>query len=320
MNREERSRLVKTCALELGFDAVGVTHLAPTPHGDQLRHWLDQGMAGSMRYMHRQKEHRLNPGMILPGAEAAVILAKDYFNSDPTSRAGFGRVAKYARGPDYHHTLAPSLERVTEFLKSLGNKTTSAKWYIDAGPVPERELAQRAGIGWIGKNTMLIDPTRGSYTFLASVLTDLDLATDQAFEPDRCGSCRRCLDACPTGAFATARVLDARRCISYLTIEHKGAVPTGIRRQLGTWVFGCDICQEVCPWNQKFARDASASLLGLEASNAYMELEWLAGISDQEFQRALGHTPFERPGPSGIRRNARVALENLAQEAPCQTS
>jgi epoxyqueuosine reductase len=276
-------------------------------------------MAGSMRYMQRQMERRLSPSTILPGAHTAVVLVKDYFNADPPERERAGRVAKYARGPDYHKSLIPPLEQLRKLVRSLGNESTVARWYVDSGPVPERELAQRAGLGWIGKNTMLIDPTRGSYTFLASILTDLELAFDAPFEADRCGSCCRCLDACPTSAFIAERLLDARRCISYITIEHRGEIGGELGRRMGNWVFGCDVCQDVCPWNQKFARRTSGGLIGLKSSRAYLDLDWLVRIANSEFQEALAWTPMERAGASGMRRNARVALGNLARETPCQT-
>lgn len=320
MSPKERAALIRRHARQLGFDAVGVTDLSPPPHGGELRSWLERGMAGDMHYMQRQLGRRLRPERIVPGASRAIVLSRDYFNSDPPRPAGAGKVAKYARGADYHLTLARPLAELASFVRSLGDEKTTAKWYVDAGPVPERELAQRSGIGWIGKNTMLIDPQRGSFSFLCAVLTDLDLELDEPFEADRCGSCRRCLDACPASAFPEERVLDARRCISYLTIEHKGALPAEQRRLTGEWVFGCDVCQQVCPWNRKFARESGAGDLGLESSRAHVDLNWLAGITDEEFAASLGWTPLQRPGAAGMRRNARMAMENLKEETPCPTS
>ena len=246
-----RAQLIKQRALALGFARAGIADLTPTRHGDALHRWLADGMAAGMAYMERQAERREDPSSILPGATRAVVVTRNYYSDDPPPTPGTGRVARYARGRDYHSALRQPLTRLADYVKSLGDADTVAQAYCDAGPVPERELAQRASIGWIGKNTMLIDPEHGSFFFLAAILTDLDVAPDLPFEADRCGSCRRCLDACPTGAFPRERVLDSRRCISYLTIELKGPVPEPLRAALGEWVFGCDICQDVCPWTRR---------------------------------------------------------------------
>jgi epoxyqueuosine reductase len=192
----------------------------------------------------------------------------------------------------------------------LGGDGTIARAFVDAGPVPERELAQRAGLGWIGKNTMLIDPRRGSFLFIASILTDADLVVDSSFESDRCGSCRACLDACPTDAFVTERVLDSRRCISYLTIEHRGEIEARLASQMDGWVFGCDVCQDVCPWNHKFAAPSDDSTLGYDPQLASLDLTELVEMSDDEFDRRFQWTPMERPGAEGMRRNARIALQS----------
>ena len=186
-----------------------------------------------MAYMGRQAARRREPSRILDGASRAVVVTRNYYNADTASRPGHGHVAKYARGRDYHAALEDPLEQLAQYIVSLGSRDTLARAYVDAGPVPERELAQRAGLGWIGKNTMLIDPGRGSFIFLASVLTDLDLALDQPFEVDRCGSCTRCIQACPTDAFPSDRVLDSRRCISYLTIERRGDIDLELHPAMG---------------------------------------------------------------------------------------
>ena len=317
MTPERRAHLVKIRALELGFDSAGITDLGSTPHASQLRQWLAAGMAGTMHYMHRQATRRLEPATIVSGSTRAVVVTRYYFRPDPHPPLGAsaGRIAKYARGRDYHEALREPLERLASYVRSLGETDTITKYYVDAGPVPERELAQRAGLGWIGKNTMLIDPRRGSFCFLATLFTNLDLALDRPFEADRCGSCRRCLDACPTHAFPEERVLDSRLCISYLTIEHTGSIVADLGGQMGDWVFGCDICQDVCPWNQKFARPAQDAALELDPSRAYEDLAALAEISDDQFRQRFGGTPLERPGAEGMRRNARIATENLRRES-----
>jgi len=306
----ERSRLVKARAHELGFESAGITTLEPPPHTTALRRWLDAGFAGTMTYMHRQARRRSVPASIVPGATHAVMVTRNYFLPDTAGPEAHGHVAKYARGADYHRALQVPLESLAGYVRSLGGAETVARAYVDAGPVPERELAQRAGIGWIGKNTMLLSPQRGSYFFLASILTNLDLEPDLPFAADRCGSCRRCLDACPTAAFVEPRVLDSRRCISYLTIEHRGEIAPPLTPAVADWVFGCDVCQAVCPWNVRFARPTDDDVLRQSPSLEWLPLRWLGDIGDEEFERALGHTAMERSGPAGMRRNATVAAAN----------
>lgn len=265
--------------------------------------------------MHRQAAKRIEPRRIAPGATRAIVVTRNYYRHDPPEKPGTGLVAKYARGRDYHDALRGPLTALAEFVHSLGGDGSVVRTYVDAGPVPERELAQRAGLGWIGKNTMLIDPERGSFFFLATVLTNVDLAVDLPFEADRCGSCRLCLDACPTDAFPEARVLDSRRCISYLTIEYQGErFPDDVSAGVGDWVFGCDVCQDVCPWNEKFAREAADDVLALDAALARLELTEFESMDQEQFDRRYGWTPLERPGLAGMRRNARVARHN--QPAP----
>ena len=318
MTPERRTSLVKDRARNLGFQSCGITDLTPPPHGNRLRAWLDSGRAGAMGYMHRQADRRLNPADIAPGATRAVVVTRNYCGPDPEPTPGNGRVAKYARGRDYHTALREPLDRLAEYCRELGGADLIARTYVDAGPVPERELAQRAGLGWIGKNTMLIDPQRGSYFFLAVVLTNLDLATDLPFEADRCGNCRRCLDACPTQAFPEARVLDSRLCISYLTIEHRGDIPQDLASLMDDWIFGCDVCQDVCPWNAKFATASLDPVLEHDEALAQLDLDELTQISDPDFAERYGWTALERPAAAGLRRNALIAQRNLGGKSTCQ--
>jgi len=319
VNEQQRASLVKSKAQELGFDSCGITDLSLTPHTQQFTDWLDRGLAGTMGYMHRQAAKRLQPKNIVPGATRAILLTRNYYSSDPpmTNRS-HGKIAKYARGRDYHDALRGPLERLAEDVIRLGGDGTVARAFVDAGPVPERELAQRAGLGWIGKNTMLIDPSRGSFFFIAAILTSADIAVDPAFETDRCGTCRRCLDACPTDAFPDERVLDSRRCISYLTIEHRGEIDEALRGRMDGWIFGCDICQDVCPWNHKFATPAADPVLEQDQALADLELDEILRLSDADFENRYGWTAMERPGAGGMRRNAEIAQAHQGGEG-CST-
>ena len=310
----DRAAAVKRRALELGFTAAGIATLESVPHGDALDRWLDAGYAGSMRYLHRQAARRRDPARILPGARVAVVTLTEYLHRAPGGDAPGpspgppdARVAQYAWSTDYHRVLPPRLERLAAAIAETAPGAVS-RWYVDAGPVPERELAQRAGLGWIGKNTMLIHPRRGSYTFIGVVLTDADLAPDTPFATDRCGTCRACLDACPTHAFPEPHVLDATRCISYLTIEHRGAFNEEQRRDVGDWAFGCDVCQDVCPWNVTFARNVNDAEFAPRAEVRAPDLRAFLEMDEAAFARHYGDTPFARPGLAGMRRNARAVL------------
>ena len=335
MNREDE---VKRRALAIGFDAVGIAPLEANPHASDLDRWLDAGYAGTMTYLHRQAAKRRDPRLIMPEARVAVVTLTNYWHgpalpswADPgaeprgssnqpsltpghrpgVSRAGgsSARVAQYAWSTDYHRAIGPRLEQLAAAITELVPGSES-RTFVDAGPVPERDLAQRAGLGWIGKNTMLIDPAIGSFTFIGTVLTDADLAPDAPFEADRCGTCRACLDACPTAAFPDAHVLDARRCISYLTIERRGDFSGVERAQVGDWLFGCDICQDVCPWNVRFARATSDPAFTPRPETAQPDLAHLLHIERTAFELRYGETAFERPGVEGMRRNALAVLNN----------
>jgi len=304
---------VKRRGLALGFDAVGIATLEPNAHAGELDQWLSAGYAGTMTYLHRQAAKRKDPARIMPGATVAIVTLTNYFHGDGDPEAG--RVAQYAWSADYHQVLGRRLERLAAAVRDIA-PGANARCYVDAGPVPERELAQRAGLGWIGKNMMLIDPDRGSFTFIGVVLTDAALAADLPFAADRCGTCRACLDACPTSAFVAPGVLDARRCISYLTIEHTAEFHDTEQRMVGEWLFGCDVCQDVCPWNVKFARPTCDAELGVRPEMAEPDLTALLDGNPESFRRRFGDTPFERPGVAGMRRNAAAVLANRRRTHP----
>jgi epoxyqueuosine reductase len=299
-------------ARQLGFLACGVTDLGPNQHHEELDRWLGQGFAGTMRYLHRQAAKRKRPAEIVPGAVRAVVVLDGYFQPDPPSRDGrMVRIAKYARGRDYHLELTERLGRLASWLRSEG--ATVARCFADAGPVPERELAARAGLGWIGKNTMLLRPGVGSFFFIGSVLTDLELELDRPFETDHCGSCTRCLDACPTGALVAARVLDSTRCLSYWTIEHRGPVPDQVVAQLDGWAFGCDVCNDVCPWNERFAEPVGPAGYRDRGAIPREDPAFFDRLTEEQFDRCFADTPLERPGLDGMRRNYANAFRSLDQ-------
>jgi epoxyqueuosine reductase len=300
---------IKARAREFGFIACGITHPGPTAHADRLDEWLAKGYAGTMRYLHRQARRRRDPSLILPEARSVIVVLDNYYSPDREIDRAAPRIAKYARGQDYHRVTRRRLEKLAEFLREQGAQL--ARSFADAGPVPERELAQRAGLGWIGKNTMLISPSAGSYFFIGSIFTDLALASDQPFELDRCGSCTRCLEACPTEALLEPRVLDATRCISYLTIEQRGPIPDAVAERFQGWAFGCDICNDVCPWNQRFAQPTTVAEFR-PAITLGNDPDLFEGMTEEEFARRFGHTPLERPGLQGMRRNVRAAYRSTA--------
>ncbi len=298
---------VKALALELGFDAVAVGPADPPEHGEALRRWVAAGHAGTMAYLERRLAERLDPRRVLPGARSVVCVALNYHQGEISDRS-WDPVARYARGRDYHDIMRPRLEALARYLRDAGGGESRA--YVDTGPVLERDLAARAGLGWIGKNTMLLRPGLGSWFFIGVVLTTAELDVDGA-QPDRCGSCRACLDACPTGAFVAPRVLDARLCVSYLTIEHRGEIDPALERRMGEWQFGCDLCQSVCPWNRRAPVTRERAFVP-EAS--YAGAETVLGMDDEAFRCHFSGTALLRPRAAGMRRNAAIALRNRQRE------
>ena len=302
-------------AAKLGFVACGVASLEPSRYGEALERWLSAGYAGTMRYLHRQAAKRKAPASIVPGACVAVVVLENYLPPPPATGSGHPatgeaiKVAKYARGTDYHLVLKDRLEQLAGWLRARG-ASLAAPW-TDAGPVPERELAVRAGLGWIGKNIMLIRPESGSYCLIGTVFTDLPLQPSPAADLDRCGSCTRCLEACPTQAIVAPRVLDASQCISYLTIESRLPIPDSLVGRLDGWGFGCDICNDVCPWNVRFAEPTPVAAYHDRGAIPERDPGFFARLSEAEFAERFGDTPLERPGLAGMRRNWAAASASL---------
>lgn len=297
------TRTIKGRALDLGFDAVAVGPAAPPPHADAFARWLDGGYAGDMTYLARTRAERADPGRLLPGARSVVAVALNYASSGPAPR-DWGPVARYARGRDYHEIMRPKLEALARFIEEMAGPGVRSRVAVDTSAVLERDLAAQAGLGWIGKNTNVLSPELGSYFFIGVVLTTAHLEPDAPL-PDRCGTCTACLDACPTRAFVTPYVLDARRCISYLTIEHRGDVAADLAGSLGEWIFGCDVCQEVCPWNRK-APPTREPALAPEAPLG--PLGALLELDDAGFRDRFRHSPIWRTKRRGLVRNVALTL------------
>lgn len=321
MSPAVRSLLVKTLGRELGLSRVGIAPAAPLPGATYYKSWLRRGYHAGMGYLARNVERRAAPASLLEGARSIICAALSYQSSSanrphaetaPQAGPATGRVARYAHGRDYHLVLRERLETLVERLRQRLAEPFEARLFVDTGPLLERELAAAAGLGWIAKNTMLLSRELGSYTVLGEVLTTLELAHD-APETDHCGSCTRCLDACPTGAFPAPYQMDASRCISYLTIEHRGTVPPEFHPAIGEWVYGCDVCQEVCPWNGRPAPLAGREELRPPVAGRALDLVALLELPDQELRRRLTGSPLLRPKPAGLRRNAALVLGNAGR-------
>jgi epoxyqueuosine reductase len=304
MNAEEIQEFAKT----LGFTLAGVARIEATPEGNFYEEWLQRGYAGEMRYLERQKTARLDARTVLPGAKSVIVCAVNYNTDRPYTSHDPTRawISRYAWGRDYHDILQEKLRELARWIEA--NAPARTRTYVDTGPLTERVFARYAGIGWFGKNTCIIDQRAGSWLFLGCVLTDLELAPDTP-PPDRCGSCTRCLDACPTDAFVAPYVLDSRKCISYTTIELRGAIPESEREGIGHHLFGCDICQDVCPWNRRAPVTEEAAFQAKEGLY-WPELESLLGFSDEEWQGTICGTPLKRAKVKGLLRNLMVVAGN----------
>ena len=305
---------IKAQGLALGFDLVGISPVQEPLHGEAFAGWLRQAFHGEMAYMARTAQQRLHPGQFLPWARSIVSVALNYntpFPRDATDGQLRGWISRYAWGDDYHDVMQAKLDRLFAFVQAEAGAEVQGRTFVDAGPVLDRESAARAGIGWFGKNTNLLSMTIGSFFVLGELFLSVDLDWDRPVR-DRCGQCRLCLDACPTNAFVGPYVLDARKCISYLTIELKGPIPRELRPLMGTHIFGCDICQDVCPYNTKCRPTGEAAFQPRRGLHT-PELLPLLQMTEDEFKAKFHGSPILRAKRRGLLRNVCVALGNLGR-------
>jgi epoxyqueuosine reductase len=329
------SQRLKEKAFELGFDLIGLAPAERAPHAEAYRRWLAQGYQAGMAWLAREPQRRADPRLLLPGARSVVVVGLSYFVLNPPAELwddpARGRLARYAWGLDYHDLMLPRLRLLGDFIARESGQTASQRSYVDTGPLLERDFAAQAGLGFIGKNTLLINPKIGSYLFLGEVLLDVELEYDEP-APDggascrlgppgeskrigTCGRCTRCLDICPTHAFPAPYILNSQRCISYLTIEHKGPIPAELRPLLGNWIFGCDECQEICPWVRRYRRPTQADFLRYEPDRAAPKLIELLALDAAAFRARFKGTPVLRAKRRGLLRNVAVALGNWGSPA-----
>ena len=305
---------IRQRALQLGFDDCHFTSAAAPASAADFQNWLAQKNHGEMAWLERNAEKRVNPQKVLAGAKSFIVLATSYHGGAETevSNGNTGVVARYARYDDYHDVVAEQLKQLTEFVGRLSGTETRSLWYVDTGPLLERDLAQRAGLGFAGKHTNLISRKLGNWIFLSEIITTLELEPD-APEKNRCGTCTRCLTACPTNAITAPFQLDARKCISYLTIELKGAIPVELRPAIGNRIYGCDDCLAACPWN-KFAREGSLMKAHARKNLESPDLMELLQLDAVAFKARFAGSPILRTKRRGLLRNVCVALGNIGDE------
>ncbi len=313
MTPRERTEHIKSSASDLRFDSCGIANAGPIDSEGRLDMWLASGFQGTMAWMQRTRDIRLDVQQKLPGTRSVVVVARSYYADRPEADPGTGRVSRYAWGRDYHRALRKPLRALADTIESF---SPDARTYcsIDSGPVMEKAWATRAGIGWLGKNTLVLRRDLGSWFFLATILTNVELEADEPVA-DQCGGCTLCLDACPTNALVEPRVLDSNKCISYQTIENRGDVPKDIASNHGDWVFGCDICQEVCPWNRAPAITDEADFHPREG-HANPDLDALTQMDDAAFLESFAGTPIRRAKRAGMQRNADIAGTNHIDPVP----
>lgn len=305
--------LIKAQAYGFGFDLVGITSLGPMATAARFDDWIANGYAGEMEYLPRGAAKRRDSRIPFAGAISAIVVGLNYGGREQS-----GPVGRYARGDDYHDLMTERLRDLHRWLEREMGRSIGGKPYVDTGPILERDLARRAGLGWFGKNTNLVNPQLGSFFFIGALVIELELEQDTPFEADRCGTCRKCLDACPTNAFVDERVLDARKCISYLTIEARGGIPLELRNRIGTLFYGCDICQDVCPWNVRFSHELSESAFKARKAVAGKDARTIATeillMNEDGYRSSFRGSPMKRAKLRALKRNAAVVLGNAGDE------
>lgn len=307
------SAYIKEKARSLGFSRVGIARAEVlTEEGRRLNEWLGRGFHGTMTWMQKDTEKRVDVGRIVPGAKSVISVALNYYVPASYSNAdGTGKISRYAWGDDYHIVMTPRIQSLVDCIKSEKPDVRSAA-YVDTGPVMDKAWAARAGIGWIGKHTNVITKEYGSWVFLGEIIVDLELEYDEPIA-DFCGSCSACIEACPTDAIVEPYVLDSTKCISYLTIENRGEIPEQLKPKLANWVYGCDICQDVCPWN-RFQQPTDEIAFRPREENIDPDLQALSEIAEEEFSRRFRRSPVKRTKRAGLVRNAKAVLEGKTKK------
>ena len=311
IGKRQLTAQIKRKANRMGFGPVGVAPAGPPEHWDFFLDWLTRGYGGQMAYLGRNLDRRSHPGQVLPGARSVLCVGMNYDQEPgdhPVNGPRRGKISRYARGDDYHDMMSARLKRLLEWIQ-VREPRAKGRIYVDTGPVLERDFAARAGMGWFGKHTNLIHKRRGSWFFLGEILLTIPLVYDRPVA-DHCGTCTLCMDACPTDAIPQPYVLDSNRCISYLTIELKGSIPRAYREKVGNWIYGCDICQEVCPWNRKHAAPTTEPALKARDGLDAPDLSELLAMDQAAFSRRFRGSPIKRAKRRGLLRNAAVALGN----------
>lgn len=303
---------IRRRARELGFDLFGLAPARPSAYRDYLRDWLESGQAGTMRWLHNRFDERTDPAAYLPGARSVICVAMNYFVPLAESDGELpGKVSRYALGGDYHQIIKDKLHELADWIRSAAPPGTETRTSVDTGPVMEKELAQLAGVGWVGKNTCLINERIGSWVLLGEIITTVELPHDEP-AVDRCGTCRRCIDACPTGAITGPYTLDARRCISYLTIEHREEIAQEFQPDIGDWLYGCDICQDVCPWNKR-APVATMPEVQPRFASGTIDVREVLVWTVEDYRRELKGSAMKRVKLPILQRNARIVEQNFRQ-------
>ena len=300
--KEKQTILVKQLATELGFNFCGIAKATKlNDDAGRLEAWLNKGMQGSMHYMERYFDMRIDPSKLVPGAQSVITLLLNYFPNEKQHNDAL-KISKYAYGKDYHEVIREKLNHFIELLKQQVGQI-HGRGFVDSAPVLERTWAQRSGLGWVGKNGNLINKQMGSFFFIATLITDLDLQPDEPFVKDYCGTCTRCIDACPTDAILPGKIVDGSKCISYFTIELKDMlIPTEMKGKFENWIFGCDICQDVCPWNRFSKPTTEIEFTPLPEILNLSTKEWEM-MTEENFRKIFDHSPLSRSKLKGIQRN-----------------